>query len=202
MPLRSGKIERESARRIFEQTRRGEQTPQRAPHHGPPAHGVPFQFRRFTCKDALTPAEGNPGTTATAYLVLWNDTSEEYEVKTDVEFEVRDPSGTRYAAAYDEDNWHRFIGWAVKAFDLPEWEIFYLPQYVMCKGLTKGAVDPGDGTYTVDNVTVKYGANPVTAASDELTVSNIFGDDIDDNATVTFAWRAGVWETEDITCPA
>ena len=180
-----------------------EQTPY-GPRQSSEAYGtIPFQFRRFTPKTALTPAEGNPGTTATAYLVLWDDANSEYLVKTDIEFEVRDPSGTRYAAAYDEANWHRFIGWAVKAFDLPEWEIFSLPQYVMCKATTKGAVDSGDGTYTVDNVTVKYGANPVTAASDELTVYNIFGDDIDDNAVVTIAWNPeeGRWETEDITCP-
>jgi len=207
MAKQSGQFKRDSARRIARQVRRMEGMPldTRASDPGEDRM-LPCEFRRFVCKDALTPAEGNPGTTATAHLVVWNETDEEFEVKTDedLEFEVRDSSGSRYAAAYDSTNWHRFIGWCVKAFDVPEWEIMYLPQWVMCKALTQGAVVAADATYTVDNVTVMYGTWPVSSGTDTLTVYNTFGDDIDDNAVVTIIWNQEQkrWETADITCPA
>ena len=200
----NGTFDKDSARRIADVVRRIERTPFGRKSRRRDGGDDPFQFRRFTLKDALSPTEGNGGTTATAHLVTWDGANSKFEVNTDVEFEVRDPSGCRYGQAYNENEWHWFVGLCIKPFDMPEWEILSLPQWVLCRALTKGAVADSDATYTVDNVKVMHGAWPVDDAADELTVQNTFDDEIDDNAVVTIAWNAeqGQWETADVTCPA
>ncbi len=81
-------------------------------------------------------------------------------------------------------------------------------EYDRCKGLLKGALDSGDSTTTVDNVTVIRGTSPLddpTDTTEELTVSNADHEwDGDDNAVCRFEWNqtAERWEFYQITCPA
>jgi len=197
---RAGRFELESARRIARQTRRMEGAPLPAdvPQTAPILE-VPFLFRRFTLKEALG-ADG-----ATAYLVKYDSDEEKYVADTDIEFTVRDPTATLHGVAYDADNEDLMVvGWAIKPFDCPEWEIVYLPEYQLCTAEPTGAVKSGDGSFTVDTVAPVFGANPVTAATDTLTVHNIYEDDIDAAVTITIVYNATEerWEVANIICPA
>lgn len=201
---RKGTFTRDSARRIARQVRRMEARPDSpvVPQVAP-GSDVPFQFRRFTLKDALSATHENPGGTAVAHLVTWNGQSGLYEVQTDIEFDVRDPSGDRYGIAYDEQKWDRFIGWCVKPFDLPEWEIVSLPIYQICNATVKGDVAEG-ASYVVDNVVPLFGASPVADSEEEVSVTNRYGDALDDNAAVSIEFNGATlaWQTGQITCPA
>lgn len=72
------------------------------------------------------------------------------------------------------------------------------------KGLTTGAVDSGDATFTIDNVTSYTDQSPVDGAGDTVTVQNTYSDAADDNAVCTATWNpvTELWDCDNIKCPA
>ena len=80
----------------------------------------------------------------------------------------------------------------------------WLPQADRCAAVLKGALDSGDATATVDNVTPLNGSSPVDAAADELTAQNVHGWDGDDNAACKIEWNQTEerWELYQVTCPS
>lgn len=130
--------------------------------------------------------------------VTINDTDHHYADITDAD-ETKLDSSTRGAARILFRNGDSGSQWCVVNL-LGTLE----QQWIRCNALTKGAVSSGDGTYTVDNVTVLEGESPVAAAATELTVTNRYADDIDDNANVSIEYDPieDQWQTGQITCQA
>lgn len=78
------------------------------------------------------------------------------------------------------------------------------PHILRIKALAKGAVTSANGTFTADNVTSIAGPVMVAGAATEITVTNYFADDIDDNGKITATWDGAnqIWSTDDALCPA
>lgn len=72
-----------------------------------------------------------------------------------------------------------------------------------CTCKLKGALATSDTYCTVDNVAPICGANPVSAASDELTAWNIHQFEGEDNADGRIEWNrtTSQWELYQLTCP-
>lgn len=210
MAEEAGRVSTSAFKRIVAATKRVEATPFASGESSRPSISSVYiaKLRRFTCKTCLSPIASaeTPTSEATAHPVYWDSDDSEYKVaiEEDYEFKVIDPSGERYCPAYDEDKWQWFIGWCCAAPDTDGWEIVSVPQWQLCKAQTAGAVANSDTSYTVDHVKPLFGTRATLSDSDTLTVQNTFGDEIDDNATVTISWNApeALWETADVTCPA
>ncbi len=71
-------------------------------------------------------------------------------------------------------------------------------------GRLKGALDSGDGTFTIDNVVAISGKSPVDGPTDTVEVANSHSWDGDDGARVVAIWckEDDEWQAIQITCPA
>jgi len=157
---------------------------------------VQIPNRHFELKEALV-----LGGSATVLLLAWDGDS--YE-QNGTEFTIYDfqKKHSKPATTSGADG---AFGIAQYWPDRGEWEISSMSVPMHFNALAKGAVDSGDATYTVDNLEPLYGCySHVLNSAEEVTVTNRFADDIDDNAKVTITWNASqnIFQTADITCPA
>ena len=142
-------------------------------------------MRRFELNTAITPAGS-----ATAYLLDENGdevTAVEFTVYDSVLGDIRAPIEAKGFCRYMPDSEH--------------WEIVTCQrQATRCVGTVKGAVTSGN--FTVDNVVAYNGLSPVASSSTEVTVWNIFDDDADDGAVITFQWNPveSRWDCENVAC--
>lgn len=77
----------------------------------------------------------------------------------------------------------------------------------MIEGQLKTAMTSGDVTHTMDNIIVYSGADPrtdPTSSTEEITITNTFGWDADDDAIAQAKWDRtnSVWKLTQVECPA
>lgn len=164
---------------------------------------IPFQFRRFELKDALT-----PGGTATAYWRKY--TGSAWETDTDVEFEVIDRFSLfrgRAKDAYSSPHNDGSRGLAWKPHDLADWEIVCMqPHALMVRGTANADVSGGAITLSTGYGVMQPtgGLIVTTDPAATLAVSNPFAFNIDSGGAVTAAWseNAAAWEAIQAACPA
>ena len=166
---------------------------------------IPLQsgegIRRFELKDALT-----PGGNATAHPLDKNDT---VDTEVDNEFEVYDFHGLyrgRARDAYSSPHNRGSRGYAKYVADSDHWEIYQLePHALMIQG--SATANWTAATFTIDGVIV---LNPIggiitnTDPAANVTVSDTFNWDGDNNATIIAVWdeSTDTYKVIQSTCPA
>jgi len=193
-------FDRDSARRIGRVVRHVERSiaPTRAGARGRTPEILPPPYRRFEMTAALS-----LGGSATATWIQSDGTHIQVD-SADVTFTANDFQGQFSKPATTATA----TGAKGLALRLPDpdgevWEIVSMNTPMHFNALAKGAV-AGEATYTVDNLEPLYGCySHVVDADEEVTVTNRFGDDLDDNAKVTITWNGTQeeFQTADGTCP-
>lgn len=172
-----------------------------------PSDGGDVEFRRFELKDDLTA----DNTAATAYLLIYDATTEEYAIDENIEFELYSFIGfTGVGRVVEGEGEEEEItdgtrGWCTKKDG--RWEVVgnSTAGYDRITGLTTAAVTGGN--FTIDNVTVIRGANPLEdpdSTSETVAISNVFGWDADENVRVHAEWNATAeaWQAYQVKCPS
>lgn len=150
----AGKFSRKSAERIASCVRWSEGQPRGTGRgEGRIRRYHPAEIRRFVLKTALAPTTTPPGS-ASAYIVLWDTTNEDYTVDTDdenLEFTVYDVTGNLRGEAYDSTYWKRHLGRAIQAPDSGHFEIIALAHKArFIEFSATEAVDTTDASFSAD----------------------------------------------------
>jgi hypothetical protein len=171
-----------------------------------PSDGGDVEFRRFELKDDLTA----DNTAATAYLLTYDATTEEYAIDENVEFELYSFIGfTGVGRVVDgEDVTDGTRGWCTKKDG--RWEVVCGEKeegFDRITGLTTAAVETTDETFEIDNISVVNGADPredTSSTSETVTVYNSHTWAADNNAYVEAFYHKGHsrWEASQVDCPA
>lgn len=156
-----------------------------------PSDGGDVALRRFELKDDLTA----DNTAATAYLLTYDATTEEYAIDENVEFELYSFIGfTGVGRVVEGEGEEEEItdgtrGWCTKKDG--RWEVVgnSTAGYDRITGLTTAAVD-GSG-FTIDNVDVVKGADPredTSSSAETVTIVNTPGWKMADNQRIFAHW--------------
>lgn len=138
------------------------------------------------------------GTSAEAKRLDWNGVDDEL-VEDSKTFTVWAPSGKYVGIA-------GVTGRAIYMHDARRWEVLELLSYGRIKGQLVGAMDTTDGTWTIDQIEVLFGADPRDDPSDadeEVTVYNTDHTmEGDDNGIARAEWNPVQkrWELYQLTC--
>ena len=159
-----------------------------------PSDGGDVEPRRFELKDDLTA----DNTAATAYLLTYDATTEEYAIDENIEFELYSFIGfTGVGRVVEGEGEEEEItdgtrGWCTKKDG--RWEVVgnSTAGYDRITGLTTAAVTDGNTTITIDNIKVISGADPredTSSSSETLTGTKPSSWTADENKKAWLEWN-------------